>query len=194
MSNFRNLAGKPDKWDQSFQDLSSDNHQFLYGRSKGKRGCSSSRKFLQCSFFEELLFCSSQRRRGKSKLKCITVVQWSRSCLNVQINRVRLPSTLFSVSLYLFWSLFLTLFFFLAFFLFILTADPAGHELGSIYILSSSPEFYFGKGISKALDLHTGQAYDQIKTISSQDMSLLWNSRILVQFVVYCVFVSHDVN
>ena len=91
----------------------------------------------------------------------------------MQINRVRLPSTLFSVSLYLFWSLFLTLFFFLAFFLFILTADPAGHELGSIYILSSSPEFYFGKGISKALDLHTGQAYDQIKTISSQDMSLL---------------------
>ena len=58
-------------------------------------------------------------------------------------------------------------------FFFILTADPAGHELGSIYILSSSPEFYFGKGISKALDLHTGQAYDQIKTISSQDMSLL---------------------
>ena len=58
-------------------------------------------------------------------------------------------------------------------FFFILTADPAGHELGSIYILSLSPEFYFGKGISKALDLHTGQAYDQIKTISSQDMSLL---------------------
>ena len=58
-------------------------------------------------------------------------------------------------------------------FFFILTADPAGHALGSIYILSLSPEFYFGKGISKALDLHTGQAYDQIKTISYQDMSLL---------------------
>ena len=43
---------------------------------------------------------------------------------------------------------------------------PGGHALGSIYILSLSPEFYFGKGISKALDLHTGQAYDQIKTIS----------------------------
>ena len=79
-------------------------------------------------------------------------------------------------------------------FFIILTADPAGHELGSIYILSSSPEFYFGKGISKALDLHSGQAYDQIKTVSSQDMSLLRNSRILVQFVVYCVFVSYDVN
>ena len=61
----------------------------------------------------------------------------------------------------------------LGLFFFILTADPAGHALGSIYILSLSPEFYFGKGISKALDLHTGQAYDQIKTISCQDMSLL---------------------
>ena len=48
-------------------------------------------------------------------------------------------------------------------FFFILTADPAGHALGSIYILSLSPEFYFGKGISKALDLHTGQAYDHKK-------------------------------
>ena len=58
-------------------------------------------------------------------------------------------------------------------FFFILTADPASHALGSMYILSLSPEFYFGKGISKALDLHTGQVYDQIKTISCQDMSLL---------------------
>ena len=47
-----------------------------------------------------------------------------------------------------------------------------------------SPEFYFGKGISKALDLHTGQAYDQIKTISSQDMSLLRNSRIFFSMLV----------
>ena len=59
---------------------------------------------------------------------------------------------------------FLTLFFRLAFFLFIVTADPAGHAIGSIYILSSSPEFYFGKGISKALHLHTSQAYHQKKT------------------------------
>ena len=68
------------------------------------------------------------------------------------------------------WSIFLNFIFPFGLFFFILTA---GHELGSIYILSSSPEFYFGKGISKALDLHTGQAYDQIKTISCQDMSLL---------------------
>ena len=33
---------------------------------------------------------------------------------------------------------------------FTLNAGPAGHALGSIYILSKSPDFYFGKGISKA--------------------------------------------
>ena len=73
---------------------------------------------------------------------------------------------------FLFGSFFNTIFPFGLFF-FTLTADPANHELGSIYILSLSTEFYFGKRISKALDLHTGQAYDQIKTISSQDMSPL---------------------
>ena len=117
---------------------------------------------------------------------CVAGVQWSRSCLHVQINRFRLPATLFFVSLYRFFSV--CLFFFntifpFGLFIFILTADPAGHALGSIYILSVSPEFYFGKGISKALDLHTGQAYDQKKTISCQDMSLLWNSWIFSMLV-----------
>ena len=83
----------------------------------------------------------------------------------MQINRVRLPATMFSVSLYRFP---------FGIFFFILTADPAGHALGSIYILSLSPEFYFGKEISnKAVGLRTGQAYDQKKTISCQDMPLL---------------------
>ena len=52
------------------------------------------------------------------------------------------------------WSIlfFLTLFFLLAFFFIILTADPAGHALGSIYITGLSPEFYFGqKGFQKLL-------------------------------------------
>ena len=99
---------------------------------------------------------------------CVTVVHWSRR-LHVQINRVRLSATLFSVSLCRFFSCLVSFFF-------ILTADPAGHALGSINILSLSPEFYFGKGISKPLDLHTGQAYDQKKIISYQDMSVPWNS------------------
>ena len=50
-------------------------------------------------------------------------------------------------------------------FSFILTADPADHALVSIHILSISPEFSFGKRISRALDLHAD--------ISCLDMSLL---------------------
>ena len=109
------------------------------------------------------------------QIMCVIVVQWARSYMLLQINRVRLPATLFSVSLYFFFCLvsFLNTIFPFGLFFFILTAEPAGHALGSIYILSSSPEFYFGKGISKALDLHTDQAYDQKKTISCQDMSLV---------------------
>ena len=82
------------------------------------------------------------------QVMCVTVVQWSRSCLHLQISRVRLPATLFSVSLnrlfFFLFGLFLKLFFLLAFFFFVFTADPAGHALESIYILSVSPEF-FGK-------------------------------------------------
>ena len=64
------------------------------------------------------------------------------------------------------WSLFFNSIFPFGLFSFIITADPADHALLSQYILSLSPEFYFGKGISNPLDLYTGQAYDQIKTIS----------------------------
>ena len=98
----------------------------------------------------------------------------SGAVVNVQINRVRLPAYAVFCFLYRFLFCFcfssLVSFFSTSFpfglFFFILTADRAGHALGSIYILSLSPELYFGKGISIALDLHTGQAYDQIKSIS----------------------------
>ena len=79
----------------------------------------------------------------------------------------------FFVSFFSLFGLFLRLFFVLALFSLFLRLTLLVHALGSIYFLNVSPEFYFGKGISKALDLHTGQAYDQIKTISCQDMSLL---------------------
>ena len=67
----------------------------------------------------------------------------------MQINRFRLPATLFSVPLYRFsflfgLSFFNTIFLFSLSF-FILIADPAGHAVGSIYILTLIPEFYFGK-------------------------------------------------
>ena len=56
------------------------------------------------------------------------------------------------VPLFFLFSLFFSIFP-LVLFAVILTADPADHALGSIYILSLSPEFYFGKGISRVLDL-----------------------------------------
>ena len=92
------------------------------------------------------------------QIMCVTVVQWSRSFLHVQINRVRLPATLLSFSLYHFffpvWSIFLNSIFPFGLFFFILTADPAGHALGSIYILSLSPEFYFEKNKKKTVPLY----------------------------------------
>ena len=53
-----------------------------------------------------------------------------------------LCAVFFSCLVYFFNTIFL-----FGLFFFILTADPAGHSLGSIYILSLSPESYFGKGI-----------------------------------------------
>ena len=112
---------------------------------------------------------------------CVSVVQWSRSCLHT----CSTPATLFSVSLYVFffsvWPFFNTTFPFGLFFsLFLLLTLLLIHS-------DQYPEFYFGKGISKAgkaLDLHTGQAYDQKKNISCQDMSLLWNSWIFLSMLV----------
>ena len=84
----------------------------------------------------------------------------------MQINRVRLPATLFSVSLYRFFfclvSFFKHYFSFWPFISLFLLLTPLVMHLDQ-YILRLSPEFYFGKGIAKALDLRTGQAYDQIK-------------------------------
>ena len=98
---------------------------------------------------------STKGSKTQSGPPCATVVQWSGSFLLMQINRVRLPATLLPVSLYHFFFLFGLFFFNIIFsfglFFFILTADPAGHALGSIYISSLSPEFYFGKGIQKLL-------------------------------------------
>ena len=74
------------------------------------------------------------------------------------LERADKPGSTFFVSFFSVWSLSFNTIFPFGLFFFILTADPAGHALGSIYILSLSSEFYFGKGISKALDLHTGQA------------------------------------
>ena len=58
-------------------------------------------------------------------------------------------------------------------FFFILTADPASYALGSIYILSLSPQFYFGKGFQKLLFCILAKLTTRKKNISCQDMFLL---------------------
>ena len=70
------------------------------------------------------------------QIMCVTVVQWSRSYLHLQINRGSTPGDAVSVSLYRFFSsilfgLFFNTVFPFGLFFFILTADPAGHALGS---------------------------------------------------------------
>ena len=85
---------------------------------------------------------------------CVTVVQWSRSCLHLQINRVRLPATLFSVSLYGFFFCLVSFehyFSFWPFFLLFLLLTLLVHVLRSIYILSVNPEFILEKGFQKLL-------------------------------------------
>ena len=82
---------------------------------------------------------------------CVTVVQRS----SMFLKHADKPGSCsgdtvfcFFVPFFLLFGLFLlTKFFLLAFFFCSLTADPAGHALGLIYILNLSLEFYFGKKI-----------------------------------------------
>ena len=64
----------------------------------------------------------------------------------------------------------------------------------NIYFTFKFVEFNFGRGISKALDLHTGQAYHHKETISCQDMSLLWNSWIFYNNVSWHHDKQHTIH
>ena len=92
-----------------------------------------------------------KQRLWQRKIVLIWQINFFKSCVSLWYsgqgvawtctsNRFRLPATLFLFLCTVFfsvWSIFpFDLFFF------ILTADPAGHALGSIYILSLRPEFY----------------------------------------------------
>ena len=98
------------------------------------------------------------------QIMCVTVVQWSRSYLQLQINRVRLPVTLFLFLCTVFFPRsclvsFSTLFFLLAFFsLFSLLTLLVMH-LDQNWYFNLKCGVLFWKRISKALDLHTGRAY-----------------------------------
>ena len=92
------------------------------------------------------------------------VVQWSRSCLRRADDPGSTPGdAVFCFLVPFFFSVFNPIFnpiIPFGLFSYIDAADHVDHALGSIYV---SLEFYFGKWISRALDLHTGQAYGQKK-------------------------------
>ena len=116
------------------------------------------------------------------QIMCVTVVQWPRSCLHVQINRVRLPVTLFSVSLCRFFFLFSLCFLILSFpfglFSFFLTADPAEHALWiNIYFTLKSGVLFWKRDFKSSWSAYWPSLRPK-KPISSQHMSLLWNSLI----------------
>ena len=87
----------------------------------------------------------------------VTLVQWSRSCLYVQINRVQLPATLFCVSLsYRFFCFFfglclLTLFFLLACFPLFLLLTPLITHLDQYIFEAQVRSLILEKGLQKLL-------------------------------------------
>ena len=87
------------------------------------------------------------------QIMSVTLVQWSRSCLYVQINRVRLPDTLFCVSLSYRFFLFglLTLFFLLACFPLFLLLTPLITHLDQYIFKARVRSLILEKGFQKLL-------------------------------------------
>ena len=114
---------------------------------------------------------------------CGTVVQWSRICLQGQMNRVLLPATLISVNLCCSF-----------FFLFIFFFNTQSFSLAFLY--SYCPPCWSRTFINVYFKLKLGEfcfksswsAYwpslRPEKNISCQDMSLLWNSWIFFSMLV----------
>ena len=107
--------------------------------------------------------------------------------LNVQTNRVRFPATLFSVSLYRFFFLF-GLFFLTLFFLLYSYCWPCWSCTWiNIYFKLKSGVFCKRDFKSSSSAHLMAKRTTRKKTISCQDMSLLWNS-----WIVFSVSWHHD--
>ena len=114
---------------------------------------------------------------------CGTVVQWSRICLQGQMNRVLLPATLISVNLccsffFLFIFFFNTQSFSLAF-LYSYCPPCWSRTFINVYFKLKLGEFYFKSSWSAYWPSLRPE-----KNISCQDMSLLWNSCIFLLMLV----------
>ena len=108
----------------------------------------------------------------------VTVVQWSRSCLHVQINRVRLPATLFSASLYRFFFSclvsFLTLFFLLAFFSLFSRLILLVMHLDQWYFKLKSGVLFWKRAFKSSWSAYWPSLRPDNNHKPCQDMSLLW--------------------
>ena len=105
---------------------------------------------------------------------CVTVVQWSRSCLHVQINRVRLPATLFSVCLYRFCYFFFCLvrgFSFSPVFLYSYCGPCWSCTWINIYFKLKSGVLFWKRDFKSSWSAYWPSLRPE-KTINSQDMSL----------------------
>ena len=112
----------------------------------------------------------------------VTVVQWSRSCLHVEIKRVRLPATLFNVSLHRFFfffsclvSFFNTIFPFGLFSLFLLLNLPVMH-LDQWYFKLKSGMLFWKRDFKSSWSAYWPNWRQDKNHNPCQDMSLLWNS------------------
>ena len=123
-------------------------------------------------------------------IMCVTVVLWSRRCLHVQMNRVRLPAMLFSVSFHRFFFLFglrfLTLFLLLACFVLFLLLTLLIIHLDSIYFKLKSGVLFWKRDFKSSWSSYWPSLRPE-KTISCQCMSLLWNS-----WIFFNVSLHHD--
>ena len=108
-------------------------------------------------------------------IMCVTVVQWSRSCLNVQINRVRRCFLFLCTVFFCLVSFFLTLFSLLTFFLYSYCWPCWSYTWINIYFKLKSGVLFWKRDFKSSWSPYWPSLRPD-KTISCQDMPLLWNS------------------
>ena len=116
---------------------------------------------------------------------CVTVVQWSTSCLHVQINRLRIPVPLFSVSLYRFFCLVVVSWSYFSFwpvFLYSYCWPCWSCMWINIYVKLIFRVLYWKRDLKSSWSAYWLGLRPE-KTMSCQDMYLLWNSWMLVDIM-----------
>ena len=109
----------------------------------------------------------------------VTLVQWSRSCLYMQINRVRLPATLFLVSLsyrFFFFGLCLLTLFFLPVFLYSYCWPRWSRTWINIYFKLKSGVLFWKRDFKSSWSSYWPRSLRPEKNDQLSRHALLWNS------------------